>query len=368
VKLHVAEFLFGDSVTGTVGNLHVAVSQFPLRRRLPAFAIECPMIQLLPVEQDDGVGRRIHRQRAGRHLARNRARDVVDFPLLLGNDRRVRIADRLIPSAGVPFLFLCLRHKEYGGSRHHAENEEFPLHKALTLSRNQVIGRGVRSLGEANVLFSRTCVRRGGSVLVGAVETLAVPVAGQGRCARDVAWADGGDSGRLTAGGASHLRYRDGGVAVLRKGRFAGGRVSLMGWSVVPDRRCARPLFVLAAVLLAPAAARLIGRPDEPRMFDLLAGWDRGLGWMIAAALALQLAVITLGNYRFALAASLLFGAIFAARRLTWRRRTATPKPRFAALVFGALIWAFEVDPARWQQNARKQAIWIELLSPLFCY
>jgi len=26
----------------------------------------------------------------------------------------------------------------------------------------------------------------------------------------------------------------------------------------------------------------------------------------------------------------------------------------------------FEVDPARWQQSARKQAIWIELPSPLF--
>ena len=105
------------------------------------------------------------------------------------------------------------------------------------------------------------------------------------------------------------------------------------------------PLFVLAAVLLAPGVARLFGadsfEADERGMFDLLAGGDGGVVWMIAAAVALQLSVIAVGNFRFGLASLLVFGALVAGRRLVWRRRSDSPKPRFAALVVGALGLAF---------------------------
>lgn len=105
------------------------------------------------------------------------------------------------------------------------------------------------------------------------------------------------------------------------------------------------PLFVLVAVLLAPAVARLFGpdsyEADERGMFDLLAGGDGGVVWMIVAASALQLAVVATGTHRFVTASLLVFGALVAARRLVWRRRSDSPKPRFAALIAGALALGF---------------------------
>jgi hypothetical protein len=105
------------------------------------------------------------------------------------------------------------------------------------------------------------------------------------------------------------------------------------------------PLLLLAAALLAPAIARLFksegADPDDRRMFDLLAAGDGGLVRAVAAALALQMSVIAVGNQRFAMASLLVGGALATMRRVAWRRRSSVAEPRFASLLAGAILFGF---------------------------
>lgn len=106
------------------------------------------------------------------------------------------------------------------------------------------------------------------------------------------------------------------------------------------------PLLLLAAVLLAPATARLLHRsedsdPDECQMFDPLAAGDGGFVRTAAASLALHMSVLAVGNQQFATASLLICSALATMQRLAWRRRSSEPHPRFASLLGGAILFAF---------------------------